>query len=264
MAKKGGERRLLFDTRGRRRHVIRVVYAILAILMGTSLFLVLGPVNVGELIGESSSSGSAAEVFHEQAERIETRLARNPDDADQLQALTRARINAANAQLEPVRTGEAAAVEPEARQDFGAASEAWSSYLKAVEGEPSASLAQLVAASFFGVVEFAESLPELEEGIADAVQAQRIAAAQLPSVGTLSSLALYLYVAGDFAAGDKATKQAEAQAATKAEAKSIEKQLNEYRKKAVQFDKQRKQIAKAERKSNKESLQTPFSGLGGG
>jgi hypothetical protein len=264
MAKKGGERRLLFDTRGRRRHVIRVVYAILAILMGTSLFLVIGPVNIGELIGESSSSGSAAEVFHEQAERVEKRLATDPDDADQLQVLTRARINAANVQLEPVRTGEAATIEPEARQDFRAASESWSRYLKAVEGEPSASLAQLVAASFFGAVELAETLPELEEGIGNSVEAQRIAAEQRPSVGTLSTLALYQYVAGDFAAGDKTTKRAEAEAGTKAEAKSIEKQLSEYRKKAVQFDKQRKQIVKAERKSGKESLQSPFSGFGGG
>ena len=96
MAQKGGERRLLFDTRGRRRHVIRVVYAILAILMGTSLFLVIGPVNIGELLGESSSGGNAADVFDEQAERIEKRLVQNPGDEGQLLALTRARINAAN------------------------------------------------------------------------------------------------------------------------------------------------------------------------
>jgi hypothetical protein len=264
MAQKGGERRLLFDTRGRRRHVIRVVYAILAILMGTSLFLVIGPVNIGELLGESSSSGSAAQVFDEQAERIEGRLAASPQDEGQLLALTRARINAGNAQIEPVAPGEAPTISPEARREFEAASEAWSRYLKAVDGEPSASVAQLIAATFFGVVESAETLPELEEGIGNAVKAQRIAAAQRPSVGSLSTLALYQYVAGDFAAGDKTTKQAAAKAVAKAEAKNIEKQLAEYRKKAVQFDKQRKRIVKAERKSGKESLESPFSGFGGG
>ena len=41
-----GERRMLFDIRGRRKHVVRVVYAILAILMGASLFLVVGPVRL--------------------------------------------------------------------------------------------------------------------------------------------------------------------------------------------------------------------------
>ena len=51
MAAKDGERRMLFDIRGRRKHVLRVVYAILALLMGGSLFLVVGPFNLAELIG---------------------------------------------------------------------------------------------------------------------------------------------------------------------------------------------------------------------
>ena len=38
---------MLFDTRGRRKHVVRVVYAILALLMGASLFLVVGPFSIG-------------------------------------------------------------------------------------------------------------------------------------------------------------------------------------------------------------------------
>ncbi len=74
-----GERRMLFDTRGKRKHVIRVVYAILALLMGASLFLVVGPFNLAELTG-GSDGGSANEVFEEQAERIEGRLAKDPQD----------------------------------------------------------------------------------------------------------------------------------------------------------------------------------------
>ncbi len=92
-----GERRMLFDTRGKRKHVIRVVYAILALLMGASLFLVVGPFNIANLIGNSSSSSSAANVLHEQAERIERRLAKSPEDEQLLLQLTRARINAGNA-----------------------------------------------------------------------------------------------------------------------------------------------------------------------
>ena len=45
-----GERRMLFDLRGRRKNVVKVVYAILAVMMGASLFLVVGPVNIGELL----------------------------------------------------------------------------------------------------------------------------------------------------------------------------------------------------------------------
>ena len=63
---------------GKRKHVVRVVYAILALLMGASLFLVVGPVNIGELLGDASSTTSASKVLDEQAERIERRLAKNP------------------------------------------------------------------------------------------------------------------------------------------------------------------------------------------
>src|SRR5882762_4995898 len=95
-----GERRLVFDTRGKRKHVVRVVYAILALLMGGSLFLVVGPVNIGALLGNSGSTNSASKLFEEQAERIEGRLVKSPNDEQLLLALTRARINSGNSQIE--------------------------------------------------------------------------------------------------------------------------------------------------------------------
>ena len=55
-----GERRMLFDIRGRRKHVVKVVYAILALLMGASLFLVVGPVNIGSLLGNTQRRRTAA------------------------------------------------------------------------------------------------------------------------------------------------------------------------------------------------------------
>ena len=69
---------MLFDIRGRRKHVVRVVYAILALLMGASLFLVVGPFNIGNLIGNGSTT-SAAKVLQEQAERTEQKLRREPE-----------------------------------------------------------------------------------------------------------------------------------------------------------------------------------------
>ena len=138
-----GERRMLFDTRGKRRHVIRVVYAILALLMGASLFLVVGPFNLANLLGNSSSSGSAAKVLHEQSERIERRLAQNPGDEQLLLSLTRAQINAGNAQFEKTSETATPVVTPEARKDFDAAAETWSRYLKQAGDEPNATAAQL-------------------------------------------------------------------------------------------------------------------------
>jgi hypothetical protein len=258
-----GERRLLFDTRGKRRHVIRVVYAILALLMGASLFLVLSPVNIGSLIGSSSSSGSSAsEVFHEQAERIEGRLARSPNDEQLLLALTRARINAGNSQIETTSETELPTVSLEAKEDFAAASAAWSRYLKQAN-EPSATAAQLVAGTYFRLAEASTTVSDAVDNAAKAAGAQQIAAEQSPSLGSLSTAAIYDYFNGEFASGDKAAKQAAAKASSKAEGKNVEKQLAEYRKRAKQFEKQKKEIVKAESKAGKESLQNPF-GLGAG
>jgi hypothetical protein len=263
MAKQSGERRLLFDTQGKRRNVIKVVYATLALLMGTSLFLVVGPFNLGELVGNSGGS-TAAKVLDEQAERIETRLARDPSNEELLLALTRARINAGNAQIEVVAEGEVPTVPPEANEDFEAASQVWSLYLKQAD-EPSPTVAQLVAGTFFRLGESSSSQLEAQERIAKATQAQQIAAEQRPNIGSLSTLAIYEYFNGEFAAGDKTMKQAAAKAPSKAEAPAIEEQLAEYRKNAKAFDRQRQQLAKVQQKFNKEQLQNPLgSGLGAG
>jgi len=253
---------MVFDTRGKRKHVIRVVYAILAILMGASLFLVVGPVNIGSLIGGSSSTSNAAAVLHEQAERIEKRLAQNPDDEQLLLALTRAQISAGNAQLEGLETA-APTVPDGAHEDFEAAQQSWSRYLKQAGDEPSASVAQLVAGTFFRLAESgSRSLGEIESNVANAKAAQQIVAEQRPTLNSLSTLAIYQFFNGEFAAGDKATKQAVAHAQEKTEAKGIEKQLAEYRKRAKKFVKQIEQVSKVEKEANKEQLKNPFGGLG--
>ncbi len=257
-----GERRMLFDTRGRRKHVIRVVYAVLALLMGGSLFLVVGPVNIAELLGDSNTT-SASKVLDEQVERLEKRVVEEPKEEQLLLALTRAQISAGNAQIEPVAEGEIPVVPPGARQDFEAASQTWNRYLKQVS-EPNANAAQLVAGTFFRLAESSTIVGEAQEYVAKAATAQRIAAETSPSLGSLSTLAIYEYFKGDFAAGTKATKQAAAKAPSKSEAKQIEEQLAEYRKRGKAFAKQKKEFAKTEREQGKEALQNPFSGFGGG
>jgi hypothetical protein len=260
-----GERRLVFDTRGKRKHVVRVVYAILALLMGGSLFLVVGPVNIAELLGNNqSSSSSAAAALHEQAERVERRLAKDPTDEALLLTLTRTRIAAGNAQIEPVAEGEAPTVPAPAYEDFETALSAWNRYLEQADDEPSASAAQLVASTFFRLAESgSRSLEEIQSNVDNAVAAQRIAAEQQPTIGSLSSLAIYEYFNGNLAAGDKATKQAVAKTTAKPEAENIEKQLSEFRKQGSQFNQQVEKIAKQEQGLGQEKLANPFGGLGG-
>lgn len=258
-----GERRMLFDTRGKRKNVIRVVYAALALLMGGSLFLVIGPFNLAELVGSSSSS-SSTKVFDEQVERVEGRLAQNPNDEQLLLTLTRAQINAANSQLENVGAGETPTVSQEAVKDFDAASQSWNRYLKRAGDEPSPTAAQLVAVTYFRLAESSTSVLEAQERIAFATRAQRIAAEERPNINSLSTLAIYQYFNGEFKGGDKTMKLAAAESSSKAERKSVEKQLVQYRKQAKPFNQQKKELAKVQQQVNKEQLQNSLGGLGVG
>lgn len=256
-----GERRLVFDTRGKRKHVVRVVYAILALLMGGSLFLVVGPVNIGELFGNSGSSTSASKLFDEQAERLEARLAKDPTNEQLLLQLTRARINGGNAQIEVVSETEVPTVSREAHEDFEAADEAWNRYLKHAK-EPSATVAQLVGGTFFRLAESSTSVLEAVEYVAKGTKAQQVAAEQNPNLGTLSTLAIYQYFNGEYAAADKTAKQAAAKSSSKAEAKNVEKQLAEFRKNSKKFQKQKQELAKVQKEVGKEQLKNPL-GLSG-
>jgi len=259
----GGERRMLFDVRGKRKHVIRAVYAILALMMGGSLFLVVGPVNVGELIGNGAST-NASKVFDEQVERIEGRLVRNPQDAQLLLTLTRARINAGNSKVEVVSETEVPTIDADALREYEAALAAWSRYLKQAGDEPSATLAQLVSLTSFRLAESATSLRDSVEYVDRATKAQEIVAEQRPTLNSLSTLAIYQYFNGEFAAAGKTTKKAVAKATGKTQAKSVEQQMAEYRKRGKEFAKQKKEAAKVEKEAGKEALKNPFQGLGPG
>jgi hypothetical protein len=256
-----GERRMLFDIRGRRKHVVRVVYAILALLMGASLFLVVGPFSLGNLIGNSSTT-SAAKVLQEQAERTEQKLQRDPENETLLLALTRSRINAANSLTEVNSETGATELTAEGHQELERGVEAWNSYLKQAK-EPRANTALLVAQGYFTLANVSGGLEELVKNIEGAAQNQRIAAEAQPTINSLTTLAIYEFYAGNFAAANKAVSEAEAKAPSKAEAKEIGKQMAEYRKQGKAFEKKKKQAEKEEAKFGKERLQNPLSGLGG-
>lgn len=258
-----GERRMLFDIRGRRKHVVRVVYAILALLMGASLFLVVGPFSLGNLIGNGSTT-SAAKVVQEQAERTEQKLRREPENEDLLLALTRDRITASNSLTEVNSETGVTELTAEGRQELERGIEAWGSYVKQTK-EPRANTALLVASSYFKLAESPGSgLEEVIERVEGAARTQRIAAEAQPTVNSLTTLAIYEYYAGNFAAGDKAVKQAEAKTPNKAEAKEVGKQMAEFRQRGKEFEKGKKEAEKEEAKFGKERLQNPLGGLSGG
>jgi hypothetical protein len=256
----GGERRMLFDIRGRRKHVVRVVYAILALLMGASLFFVVGPFNAASLINTGSST-SPEEVAQERVEQLEAKLRREPENETLLAALVRANLAAANAFSEQDPATGATILLHEGHLELEAASRAWNRYLK-VANPVNPQVAMLMARGYFGLAETSTELEESQEWVKQAATTQNVAAEGLPNVNTFTTLAIYEYYNGDFAAGDAAAKRAEG-AASKAQRKEVKKQMAEFRKRGKEFAKQAKEVAKTEGERGKESLQNPFGELGG-
>lgn len=257
MASGGKEHRMVFDIRGRRKYAVKVVYAVLAVLMGASLFLVVGPVNIGQIFGGESSSGSPAKLYEEQEQRIEARLRKNPEDPAQLLALTRARINAGNALVE--ETSEGRFLKPEGREQLELASESWSEYLEATD-KPSATAAQQMSTTLFTLAQTSPRGNEAEANIKAATEAQKIVAEQKPNLNSLSTLALYTMYTFDYAAANKAGKEAVKFAHTKFERENFENQLEEVEKKAKEFQKQLAEAEKAAKSAQKEGGENPLSG----
>ena len=267
MASGDNEHRMLFDLRGRRRNVIKVVYATLAVLMGLSLFLVIGGFNIAELFTDNSTSqGDAAKPYEEQAERIETKLKKDPDNPDFLLSLTRARVNAANAQV-TVEANNQRAITTEGFEQYELAYQAWSDYLKATK-EPNPSLALLMAAALVQMAEFATNYQTTESRIKAAAEAQKIVAEQRPSLNAFSTLALYTYFTGDFDAAEKARAKAKELAGGKAERNAIDTQLDEVKSRAQKYLDEKEQAEKAAAAGGggqgKEALENPLGLSGGG
>lgn len=260
MASGGDEHRMVFDIRGKRRNVVKIVYAILAVLMGLSLFLVTGAGSIGSLFGGGSETNSGATLSIEQAERIERKLKKSPEDTDLLAALTKARLNAGTNSAE--QTVEGVALTPESIDQYQLASAAWSDYLGAT-AEPSVGIALQMAPALVSLAENS-SIGEFESNITAAAEAQQIVAKQRPSINSLSTLAIYQYFTFDYPAAQKSEKEAVALAKTKSEREEVEKSLEPFEKRAKEAQKNINRVKAASKGNGKEALENPLGGLGGG
>lgn len=262
------EHRMLFDIRGKRRHVVKVVYAVLAILMGLSLFLVTGGLSLSSLFEDSNKVSSATAGLEEQQQRIERKVRKDPANPDYLLALTRAQVNTGNSRIgvNP-ETGEAEFT-TEAVADYQQASDTWSRYLKATD-EPNPTAAGSMAGTLFKLAEVSGSTPEITANVEAAVAAQEIAAKARPNLNSLSTLAIYRSFAFDYAGAKKAEEQAKKYATSKFDRENLENQIKEITKRSKEFQ----AVVAASKKAAKEGggegaskaqLENPFGGLSGG
>jgi hypothetical protein len=269
MAQGNNEHRMVFDIRGRRRHVVKFVYALLAILMAGSLFLVTGAINLNSIFGTSSTGESAAQVAEKQAVAIEQRITKEPAKEEVLLGnLTRARVTAANSLIAAINAGslDAESGTEEVRTQLSKASEDWSRYLAATK-EPSAGVAGIVAPAMFQFAEISSSTDQALENVKVASEAQTMVAEKRPSLGTWSNAAIYTLFTLDFKKAEEQKEEAAKLANTKFERESFENKYEEVEKNAKEFGKQVKleEVTKKSQQtesSGKEALQNPLN-LGG-
>lgn len=270
MASGNEQNRMLFDIRGRRRHVIKVVYAVLAILMAASLFLVIGPFNIGELVGSNSGESNLAAEYEDRAARIETELRKQPGDETLLASLTNNRMLAGQQSYAEGPNGEVVPT-VEARTQYQKASSAWSEYLKATD-EPNPSLAQRMGGVLFTLAQLSRTYQEANANIVAAADAQQFYTEQRPTLNSLSTLSLYELFAGNTEEAEKLNAEAEEKAGTKLQREQIGDQFESAKKSAVEFQKQRaeaeekaaKEASKGGGGTNLESLENPLGEALGG
>jgi hypothetical protein len=256
MAKQGGnkdEHRMLFDLRGKRRNVVKVVYAILAVLMGLSLLLIAGPLPFGDIFGGEDAREIAQEQNEERVERIEVKLAKNPEDPNLLLNLTRAHVTAAGNLVEEVAP-EQLALTPEARQEYERAASAWDEYLEATD-EPNIGTAQQMSNTFLQLAETATTLQDSERNIAAAAEAQQIVADRRPSIGALGTLALFTAFTFDYAAAERINEEAMKFATSKFEREQLQKQFDEAKKRAEKYEQELRREERLQKQFNESQAQ---------
>jgi tetratricopeptide (TPR) repeat protein len=257
---------VLFDLRDpRRKNAIRVIYAMLAVLMGGGLILfgIGGEVSGGLFDGLGIGSGGGGTTFEDQIEDAEKEVEENPRDQQALLDLVTLNIQAGNEQVEGFdeETG-FPITSSDTEESFGRAADAWDRYLALNPPEPDSGAALVLATSFFTLAINATTAGDARRDIAVAAEAQRVAAEGNPGVANFRDLARYLYLAGEFAAAERAADRALAQAPP-AQTRQIRRQLKEMETVGRQFDKQ----VTAEAKGTGEGgnpLEESGGALGGG
>jgi tetratricopeptide (TPR) repeat protein len=256
---------MLFDLSGKRRRVVQVVYATLAILMGGSLVLfgigsdapggILDAVGLGD-----GSSGSSNPQYDEEIEDAEARLEANPEDTSALLNLVRYHfLQATESGIETDQETGVTSVSEDARQELEETVAAWERYLDTKPRRANATAATSAAQAYVYL-----------QDADGAAAAQEIVAESQNTAAAYYQLALYRYADAQIKAGDEAGQQA-IEAADEADRDRIEQIVDQLGKRARE---QKEQLEKAAKQAEEaagetggaasQQLQDPFGALGGG
>ncbi|MGK2956679.1 MAG: hypothetical protein ACSLFI_13560 [Solirubrobacterales bacterium] len=266
------ENRMLFDLRGKRKRVIQVIYVLLAIIMAASLIVIGLPGGVNPLSsgGSNGQNTDLAETSIDRAEKIETKLATEPNNVNAQEELIRARIAAGNNLIEIDETTGAQTVGADAATQYDLAAQAWEKYLKLTKEQPEQGVAQIMANTLFTLSQDS-TVAQFENNISDAARAQAFVTEEAikaskkdgPSpAGPLTTLATYQFYAQDTAAAQATREKALASTPDKAEQQQIKTQLDSVEKDAKRIGKLLAQAKKQAKKDGGKSLEEPAGSLG--
>lgn len=258
---------MLFDLRGKRRRLIQVVYACLAILMGGSLVLFgIGsdaPGGILDGLGLSDGSGPSSPQYEQALDEAEERLAANPNDSEALLEVARNHylIATLGITVDP-QTGERQ-VSSDARESLDEAVAAWNRYLETDPRRPDAGMARNI--SQVNEIRFSEALErgEVREALVIAEQtaeAARIAVRQSPTAPDLSNMARYLYISGKEAEADRARERA-IELVDAQDREQIERVLNRQARQAKRLNRQLEEFLESG-DAGTGRIEDPFGGLG--
>jgi hypothetical protein len=231
---------MLFDLSGKRKRVVQVVYAALAVLFAVSF--------VGFGIGSDAAGGifdafglgsndtqSGNPAFEEQIDEAEQKVAADPKDEQALSDLVQLHYQAGNDAVEVDEETGQVSFTSEADAEYAAAASAWQDYLKAAK-KPDPSTAA-IANQTYGVILQSAEPTEVESIAKDAVVPAEISAEDTPGAGPWATVAQYAYFAGDVKLGDEAAEKALAEVES-SQRKQLEKDLDAYKTGAAELEKQ--------------------------
>lgn len=252
---------MIFDLKsGKRRRVVQVVFGVLAFLFFISFVgFGIGSGNSGGIfdalgIGGGSSSGSDPQ-FEQQISDAEDAIEENPNDAGAYTDLISAYFQSAQTGITVDEQTGQQTISEDARSDLEKAAQVWADYLETNPEKVNVDAAARVVQVFVNLGD-AENAAEAQQVVADA---QKTATAYY-------SLVLYLYAANKIDAGDKAADLAIKAASNSAQAKQLEKALDQLRKQAIAYQEQleQQQEAGGEGGEGPAPLDNPFGSLGSG
>ncbi len=264
------EHQMLFDLRGKRKRVIQVIYVLLAIVMAASLLVIGLPGGVNPFgDGSGAVSQDGADLAIERAERIEQRIATEPNNENAQAELIRARVAAGNSLVEIDDQGRTQVTGP-ANVQYDLAAQAWEDYLKTTGNEPDPTVAQLVSGTLFSLAQ-GSAVAQFQANIEDAARAQQFVADGAAAAfakeegpaptGALVTLAQYQYYAQQTEAAEQTRKKALASTRDDAEREQITSQLNAVRREAERIGGIIKQAERQARQDGGQSLQDPLGSL---